>query len=91
MLKKRILITTITLALSLPSLSSASPLSWTPQWDVLARIHQLWSLFPGAHPATTASGRDQRKNGPGMDPTGTPPPPPPSSQTTPTDPTMTEN
>ena len=89
MLKKRIVVATITLGFCLPGLSSAAPLSWAPQGSFLASLSRLWDLFPGVHHGTAApSARDHRKNGPGMDPTGSPTPPPPSSQTT-TDPTAT--
>ncbi|MFL6235757.1 MAG: hypothetical protein ACJ76N_21685 [Thermoanaerobaculia bacterium] len=90
MLKKRIVVAAISLGLCLPSLSSATPLSWAPQPDLLASITRLWNLLPGMHHGTAApSGHDHRKNGPGMDPTGAPTPPPPGSQSTTTDPTVT--
>jgi hypothetical protein len=81
MLKKRIVVAAITLGLCLPGLSSATPLSWTPQPDLLASITRLWNLLPGLHHGTAAPApRDHRKNGPGMDPTGAPTPPPPGTQ-----------
>jgi hypothetical protein len=90
MLKKRIVIATMTLGLCLPGLSSAAPLSWVPRPDLLAGLSRLWDLLPGAHHGTVAaSARDHRKNGAGMDPTGAPAPPPPGSQSTTTDPTVT--
>jgi hypothetical protein len=89
MLKKRIVVSAMVLGLCLPALSSAAPLSWMPQPGLLASLSRLWDLLPGAHHATTAPpARDPRKNGAGIDPTGTPAPPP-SSQTTTTDPTST--
>ena len=90
MLKNRIAVAAISLGLCLPGLSSATPLSWTPQPDLLASITRLWNLLPGMHHGAAApSARDHRKNGPGMDPTGGTPPPPPGSQATTTDPTST--
>jgi hypothetical protein len=71
MLKKRIVVATMTLGLCLPGLSSAAPLSWVPRPDLLAGLSRLWDLLPGAHHGTAApSARDHRKNGPGMDPEG---------------------
>lgn len=73
MLRKRIVVAAIALSLSLPSLSSASPLSWMPGPHVLTALAGLWNLFPGIQPGTAPRpARDQRKNGPGMDPNGTP-------------------
>jgi hypothetical protein len=92
MLKKRIVISAMTLGLCLPALSSAAPLSWVPQPDLLAGFSRLWDLLPGAHHGTAAApARDHRKNGPGMDPTGAPTPPPPggTQAVTPADPTVT--
>lgn len=92
MLKKRIVVATITLSLCLPGLSSATPLSWGPRPDLLAGITRLWDLLSGTHQGAAAPfARDHRKNGPGMDPTGTPTPPPPggSDSTAPSDPTVT--
>jgi hypothetical protein len=71
MLKKRIVFTAIALALCLPALSSAAPLSWMPRTDLLASLSRLWDLLPGTHHGAAAHpARDQRKNGPGMDPEG---------------------
>lgn len=91
MLKKRIVVATIALGLSLPGLSSASPLSWGPQLDVLARLTRLWNPFGGTSPAVSPrSSHSLRKQGPGIDPTGSPTSPAPGSQTvTPPDPTVT--
>jgi hypothetical protein len=78
MLKGRIAIVTIAFALSLPSLSSASPLSWVPGPRVLAKLAGLWNLLPG-HPGTAPlPASDHRKNGAGMDPNGTPTSPSPN-------------
>jgi len=89
MLKKRIVVTAIAIGLCLPGLSSATPLSWAPRPDLLASLSRLWDLLPGAHHGTTApAARDHRKNGPGMDPTGSPTPPPPGDNAT-ADPTTT--
>jgi hypothetical protein len=74
MLKKKIVIATITLALSLPTLSSAAPLSWT-QPDLLTSLTRVWDFLHGAHHGTAASTHLRPKNGAGMDPTGTPTPP----------------
>ena len=84
MLKKRIVCAAIVLGLSLPSLVSATPLSWEPGPDLLASITRLWDLLHGAqhHGAAAPAARDHRKNGPGMDPTGSPTPPPSGAQTT---------
>ena len=89
MLKKRIVVAAITLGLCLPGLSSARPLSWAPQPDLLASITRLWNLLPGLHHGTAApAARDHRKNGAGLDPTGAPVPPPTGTQAvTPSDPT----
>jgi hypothetical protein len=73
MLKKRIVVSAITLALSIPCLAQAAPLSWTPGPDVLAQLSRWWDLLPGWQPAPAArSARDARKNGCGMDPNGVP-------------------
>ena len=83
MLKKRIVVFATTLALCLPCLASAVPLSWTPSPGILTTLTRLWDLLPGAHPRTAARpAHDLRKNGAGMDPTGGTPPPPPTSQST---------
>jgi len=88
MLKKRIVVTAIALGLCLPGLSSATPLSWVPELDVVAKVGRLLGFFPG-HPGTPARpARDHRKNGCGMDPTGDTCPPAGSQATTP-DPTST--
>jgi hypothetical protein len=88
MLKKRIVVTAIALALCLPGLSSAAPLSWVPRTDLLASLSRLWDLLPGAHHGTIgSSARDHRKNGAGIDPNGGTAPPPSNSQSTVTDPT----
>ncbi len=92
MLKKRIVVAAISLGLCLPALSSATPLSWTPQPDLLASITRLWNLLPGLHHGTPAPfARDHRKSGCGMDPEGKPlcSPGSDSSQTPPSDPTAT--
>lgn len=91
MLKKRIVVTAIVLSLCLPGLSSAAPLSWAPRPDLLKSLSRLWDLLPGAHHGTAApAARDHRKNGCGMDPTGTCLTPPTSGTTsTTTDPTTT--
>ncbi|HEY3570682.1 MAG TPA: hypothetical protein VGP73_22315 [Thermoanaerobaculia bacterium] len=89
MLKKRIVVTTIALGFCLPALSSAAPLSWVPRTDLLPSLSRLWDLLPGTHHGAAAHpARDQRKNGPGMDPEGvTVTSPAPGGQTT--DPTAT--
>ncbi|HET9209705.1 MAG TPA: hypothetical protein VFR03_04870 [Thermoanaerobaculia bacterium] len=90
MLKKRIVIAAITLGLCLPALSSATPLMWAPHSDLLGGISRLWDFLAGAHHGTPApAARDHRKNGPGIDPTGSPTSPDPGSQSTTTDPTVT--
>jgi hypothetical protein len=92
MLKKRIVIATITLSLCLPGLSSATPLSWTPRPDLLAGLTRLWDLLAGAHHGAPApSAHIHRKNGAGLDPNGSPTPPPPgtTNSTAPSDPTAT--
>jgi hypothetical protein len=88
MLKKRIVVATIALGLSLPALSSASPLSWTPRLGLLDGLTRLWSSLGDARPAAGRhSIQHLRKQGPSIDPTGSPTPPPPGSQsTTPSDP-----
>jgi hypothetical protein len=70
MLNKRIVGSAIVLALSLPSLSQAAPLTWAPGTAVLARISQWLDLVPGKRTPTTRSVRHARKNGCGMDPNG---------------------
>lgn len=73
MLKKRVAVAVITLGLSLPGLSSASPLSWVSGPHVLAKLAALWDLLPGTHLGRIPRpAHDQRKNGCGMDPNGTP-------------------
>ena len=90
MLKKRIVVAAMTLGLCLPGLASATPLSWAPRLDLLAGMTRLWDLLPGMHHGTAApAAHDHRKNGPGIDPTGSPTPPPTGSQTTAADPTVT--
>ena len=89
MLKKRIVISAMTLALCLPCLASAAPLSWTPSSGILTSLTRLLDLLPGLHHGAVPSARDLRKNGPGMDPTGGTTPPPPTNQSTTTDPTTT--
>jgi hypothetical protein len=70
MLRKRIVVATIALALTVPGLSQAAPLSWTSGPSVLTR----WlDLLPGwQHAPAARSARDTRKNGCGMDPNGVP-------------------
>ena len=71
MLKKRIVVAAIVLALCLPGLCSASPLSWGPSSGLLASLTRLWDLLPGTHHgAATHPARDHRKSGPGLDPEG---------------------
>ncbi|HTG35867.1 MAG TPA: hypothetical protein VLB76_23320 [Thermoanaerobaculia bacterium] len=70
MLKKKIVVTAITLCLSIPSLSQALPLSWIPGPGALVKLAQLWDRLPGVHPARTA--RSHQKQGCGMDPNGVP-------------------
>jgi hypothetical protein len=85
MLKKRIAVAAMTLSLSLPALSSASPLSRMPEPDLLAKLSWLWNLLPGTHPGAAPPPVDEhRKNGPGLDPNGAPtnPAPSPSGATT---------
>ena len=90
MLKKRIVVFATALALCLPCLASAAPLSWTPSSGILTSLTRLLDLLPGMHHGAAApSVRDHRKNGPGMDPTGGTTPPPAGSQSTTTDPTST--
>ena len=90
MLKKRTIVFAMTLALCLPCLASAAPLSWTPPSHLLASFNRLLDLLPGMHHgAALPSARDHRKNGPGMDPTGGTTLPAPGSQSTTTDPAST--
>jgi hypothetical protein len=70
MLKKRIVVTAITLCLSIPGLSQATPLSRMPGTDVLAKLTRLLDRLPGAHHARPA--RSLAKQGCGMDPNGVP-------------------
>jgi hypothetical protein len=72
MLKKKIVVATIMLGISLPSLSNAVPLSWAPGPDVIAKLSRLWDLLPGKHAPSTRPARQARKNGCGMDPNGAP-------------------
>jgi hypothetical protein len=73
MLKKRIVVSAISLALSVPCLAQAAPLSWTPGPSVLAQLSRWWDLLPGwQHAPAARSARDARKNGAGMDPNGLP-------------------
>jgi hypothetical protein len=57
-----------------PGLSQASPLSWMPSPDALAKIARWWDLLPGlGHHATAAKPTGlQTKNGCGIDPQGQP-------------------
>ena len=68
MLKKKIVVTAITLCLSIPSISQAVPLSWIPGPGALVKLAQLWDRLPGVHPAHSA--RSHQKQGCGMDPNG---------------------
>jgi hypothetical protein len=89
MLKKRIVVTAIALALCLPGLCSASPLSWGSSSSLLASLTRLWDLLPGTHHGAAAHpARDHRKSGAGLDPEGvTATSPAPGGQTS--DPTAT--
>jgi len=70
MLKKKIVVTAITLCLSIPSISQAVPLSWIPGPGTLIKLAQLWDRLPGAqHRARPAR---SLKQGCGMDPNGVP-------------------
>lgn len=74
MLKKRPSIPAMIVCGSLllaPGLSQASPLSWTPGADLLAKVMRLWNLSPvPGHPAHAAKPAPV-KNGVGIDPCGT--------------------
>jgi hypothetical protein len=73
MLKKRIVIATMVLALFCPVLSRATPLRWTPGPDLLGPLSQWWDLLPGVRHAPAARrGRETRKAGAGQDPNGSP-------------------
>ncbi len=73
MLKKRIVVSAITLALSVPCLAQAAPPSWAPGPSVLAQISRWWDLLPGwQHAPAARSARDTQKNGCGWDPNGVP-------------------
>jgi len=75
MLKKRTAISAMIVCGSLllaPGLSQASPLSWTPGADVVAKVMRLWNLVPGlGHAARTTKPAVPAKNGVGIDPCGT--------------------
>jgi hypothetical protein len=68
MLKKKIVVSAIAVCLSVPSISQASPLSWTPGPGALVKLTQLWERLQGMHPAQPA--RSHQKQGCGMDPNG---------------------
>jgi hypothetical protein len=71
MLKKRIVVATIALALSCSSLTQAMPLTWTPGPAVLSELARWWDLLPAVQPTPVArSARDAQKNGCGWDPNG---------------------
>ncbi|HEY0510619.1 MAG TPA: hypothetical protein VGH73_01860 [Thermoanaerobaculia bacterium] len=77
MLKKRIVIATTALSLSLllnAGISQATPLSWAPAPNVLEKLAQWWDLLPGTHPAARPARHKgtQTKNGCGIDPNGGP-------------------
>jgi hypothetical protein len=72
MLKKKIAIPAMIVCGSLllaPGLSQATPLSWTPGADVVAKVMRLWNLVPG-HAARAGKPAPQAKNGVGIDPCG---------------------
>jgi hypothetical protein len=87
MLKKKIVVTAITVCLSIPSISQASPLSWIPGPGALVKLVQLWDRLPGVHTARPA--RSHQKQGCGMDPNGAPLCVSGSTQTTPVNPLET--
>jgi hypothetical protein len=73
MLKKKTAIPAMIVCGSLllaPGLSQASPLSWTPGADIVAKMMRLWNLVPG-HAARPGKPAPQAKNGVGIDPCGT--------------------
>jgi hypothetical protein len=55
-----------------PGLSQASPLSWMPGPDALAKIARWWDLLPGLRHHAPAAKPVQTKNGCGIDPQGQP-------------------
>ena len=69
MLKKKIVVTAITLCLSIPSISQAVPLSWIPGPGALVRLARIWDRLQDAHTARPAA-RSHQKQGCGMDPNG---------------------
>ncbi len=69
MLKKRIVVAAIALCLAIPCASQATPLTWMPGADALAKLTRLLERLPGVHHARPAR---SQKQGCGMDPNGVP-------------------
>lgn len=74
MLKKKTAVPAMIVCGSLllaPAMSQASPLSWTPGADVMAKVMRLWNLVPGlGHAARATKPAVPVKNGVGIDPCG---------------------